>query len=205
VAYSTQHMAVELLNNTWNQSHKGRDVGAQEHWVPMLAKGGIFASTIVTHSIPRSHFLVLPNPETHPTSKFSKGVHRTHGWIQRYMRLIWLAFWMGHLFVALNWWHNRSNWLVINTWWFFCHPNDIWVSCLCKKLTTSTILYNHECYPQSYDTLDFVGRVGKFGGGIWLWGVDQLVLWIFYNEKLIRQYIMLRVTTLETWHNQHWH
>ena len=39
--------------------------------------------------------------------------------------------------------------------------------------------------------LIFVCKVGKLGGnnldklqgGMWLWGADQLVLWLFYDEK----------------------
>ena len=31
--------------------------------------------------------------------------------------------------------------------------------------------------------LNFVPDVGKLGGNMWLRGVDQLTLWIFYNEK----------------------
>ena len=41
---------------------------------------------------------------------------------------------------------------------------------------------------------------------MWLWGVDQLVLWVFYTgKKTIQQHFILHVTTLETWHNQYWH
>ena len=29
----------------------------------------------------------------------------------------------------------------------------------------------------------FVLKVSKEGGGMWLLGADQLVLWAFYNEK----------------------
>ena len=28
-----------------------------------------------------------------------------------------------------------------------------------------------------------MGKVGKLGGNMWLWGVDQLVLWEIYTEK----------------------
>ena len=124
--------------------------------------------------------------------------------------------------IALNGW-------VSNTWWFSCHLDDIWVSHLHKHYTTTTIfhnhecgvgrfgflsqkiyiiyiyIYNHECYPLSYDTLDFVGEVGKLGGIMCLWGVDQLALWVFYIEKPIRQHVILPMTTLKTWHNQYWH
>jgi hypothetical protein len=33
--------------------------------------------------------------------------------------------------------------------------------------------------------LNFVGDVGKLRGGLCLWGADQLVLWLFYNEFVI--------------------
>ena len=52
--------------------------------------------------------------------------------------------------------------------------------------------------------LIFVFEVGKLGGNIWLGGANQLVLWIFYNEKTIRQHFILQVTTLETWQHQYW-
>ena len=32
-------------------------------------------------------------------------------------------------------------------------------------------------------TLIFVPEVGKLGGGMWLWGANQLVLWVFYYER----------------------
>jgi hypothetical protein len=61
--------------------------------------------------------------------------------------------------------------------------------------------------------LIFVGKVvktrgnnlGKLGGSMWLWGANQLVLWVSYNEKLAQQHFILLVTTLETWHNQYSH
>ena len=33
--------------------------------------------------------------------------------------------------------------------------------------------------------LIFVGEVGILGGNMWLWGADQLVSWVLYNEKSI--------------------
>ena len=48
-------------------------------------------------------------------------------------------------------------------------------------------------------------NLGKLGGGMWLWGADQLVMWEFIDEKPIRQQFILHMTTLETWHNQYWH
>ena len=49
--------------------------------------------------------------------------------------------------------------------------------------------------------LIFLHEVGKLGGNMWVWGANQLVLWVFYNEKTIRQHFILHVTTLETWQN----
>ena len=54
--------------------------------------------------------------------------------------------------------------------------------------------------------LIFVGEVGKLegnnldilGSNMWLGGVDQLVLWVSYNENPIRQHFILHVTILET-------
>ena len=46
--------------------------------------------------------------------------------------------------------------------------------------------------------LIFMSEVGKLGGGMWLWGAYQLVLWVFYNGKLIQQQFLLPMTTLET-------
>jgi hypothetical protein len=59
--------------------------------------------------------------------------------------------------------------------------------------------------------LIFLGEVGKLGGnnfselggGMWLWGAGQLVLWVFYNKKPIRQHSILSMTTLETQHIQY--
>ena len=44
----------------------------------------------------------------------------------------------------------------------------------------------------------FVPDVGKLGGGMWLRGANQLVMWVLCNEKTIRQHFTLHVTTLET-------
>ena len=54
--------------------------------------------------------------------------------------------------------------------------------------------------------LIFVSKVGKFKGnnlgklegGMWLRGVDQLVQWVFYDEKAIWQHFIFHVITLET-------
>ena len=54
--------------------------------------------------------------------------------------------------------------------------------------------------------LIFVGEVDKLGGGnlgklesgMWLRGAKQLVLWVFYDEKLVQQHFIFPVTTLET-------
>ena len=43
-----------------------------------------------------------------------------------------------------------------------------------------------------------VRNLGKLGGGMWLQGANQLVLWVFYNEKIIQEHFILHVTTLET-------
>jgi hypothetical protein len=53
--------------------------------------------------------------------------------------------------------------------------------------------------------LIFVGEVGELGGNMWLQGADQLVSWVFYNEKPIQQHLILPGTTLKTWHIQYWH
>ena len=67
------------------------------------------------------------------------------------------------------------------------------------------MLYNEECYPTNYDTLDFCAwgvhiRTRKLGQ-IRKWHVVarcRLVLWVFYNEKTIQQHFILHVTILET-------
>ena len=41
-------------------------------------------------------------------------------------------------------------------------------------------------------------NLGKLGGAMWLWGVHQLVLWIFCSKKPVRQHFILPVATLET-------
>ena len=44
--------------------------------------------------------------------------------------------------------------------------DDIWFNNhLYKSQTTHTILHHEEFYSSSYDTLDFVPKVGKLGGG----------------------------------------
>ena len=53
--------------------------------------------------------------------------------------------------------------------------------------------------------LIFVGKVGQLGGGMWLWGVDQLVSYVFYNKKSIRQHFILPFTTSKTWYSHYWH
>ena len=67
-----------------------------------------------------------------------------------------------------------------------------------KVKSTPTILHIEECYPLSYDTVDNAPEVGKLEGDTWMWGANQLVLWVFYNDKIIWQYFVLYVTTLET-------
>jgi hypothetical protein len=44
-------------------------------------------------------------------------------------------------------------------------------------------------------------NLGKLRGGMWLQGANQLVLWEFYNEKIVQQQFIVHATTLETWHN----
>ena len=57
---------------------------------------------------------------------------------------------------------------------------------------------------QAMTQLIFVGKVGKLGGDMWLWGADQLVSHVFHNKKLVQQHFILLVTTLETRHNHYW-
>ena len=46
--------------------------------------------------------------------------------------------------------------------------------------------------------LDFVPKVGKLGGNMWLRGADQLVLWVFYNERKKSAIIYLTCDHLDT-------
>ena len=52
---------------------------------------------------------------------------------------------------------------VSNTWRFSHRPDVIWVSHFRKSQTTPTILHNQECYPPSYDTLEFCAPSGQSG------------------------------------------
>ena len=36
-------------------------------------------------------------------------------------------------------------------------------------------------------------EVCELRGNMWLWGVDQLVLWVSYNRKSIQQHFMLHI------------
>ena len=94
-------------------------------------------------------------------------------------------------------------WCVSNTWWFSRRIDDILVSHLCKSQTTPTILIMRSVIHRAMTRLVFVPKVGKLGCGMWLWGADQLELWVFYNEIIIWQNFILHATTLETWHNQY--
>ena len=67
------------------------------------------------------------------------------------------------------------------TRWFNCQHCDIWVGHLHKNQTTPII--KSVVHQQTTTHLIFVGKVGKLGGNMWLWGVDQLVLWEIYTEK----------------------
>jgi hypothetical protein len=59
-------------------------------------------------------------------------------------------------------------------WWYFglvkvqLHPPSSIMMSAIHQVMTQLIL---------------VSEVDKLGGGMWLWGADQLVLWAFYNEK----------------------
>jgi hypothetical protein len=59
---------------------KVRSIGTQRCWVPIAAEG-VFSpchrlSTIVMLPILWTDFHVPSNPDSHPTSKFGKSVHR---------------------------------------------------------------------------------------------------------------------------------
>ena len=43
---------------------------------------------------------------------------------------------------------------------------------------------------QAMTRLIFVGKVGKLRGCMWLWGANQLVLWVLYNENPIQQHFI---------------
>jgi hypothetical protein len=53
-------------------------------------------------------------------------------------------------------------------------------------------------------SLIFADMVSKLGSDMWLWGANQLVLWVFYNKMAIWWHFSSHVTTLETWRNQYW-
>ena len=88
---------------------------------------------------------------------------------------------------------------------FSHYLDDIWVSHLHENQTTLTIFHIMSATHGAKTCLIFVGNLCKLGGNMWLWGDDQFVLWVLYNEKLVRQYFILHVATLESWHNQYSH
>ena len=90
-----------------------------------------------------------------------------------------------------------------NTWWFSRHLDDIWVSHLAKVKLHSPSSIIRSAINRAMTCLIFVE-----GGQIRRWHgckVPTNLLWILYNENLIRQHFILPVTTLETWHDQYWH
>ena len=105
-------------------------------------------------------------------------------------QLIWLL--IGDTFVLIRW--------VSNLWWFsHCH-DDIWIRHFCKSQTTPIPL--RVLSTELWHTWFLCLRWANLGGNMWVWGANQLVVWIFYNEKIIWQHFILHVTTLETWNNQ---
>ena len=40
---------------------------------------------------------------------------------------------------------------------------------------------------QAMTHLILMGKVGKLKSNMWLWGADQLVLWVYYNEQPVQQ------------------
>jgi len=60
--------------------------------------------------------------------------------------------------------------------------DDTWVGHLYKNQTAPTILHEQECYPLSYDTLDFCAGGGQIRRHHVVASVDQLVLWVFYHK-----------------------
>ena len=64
---------------------------------------------------------------------------------------------------------------VSNRWCFSCHLDDIFISHFAKvKLhPLPSVMRSVIHWVMAY--LIFVLKVGKWGGGMWLWGVDQLV------------------------------
>ena len=81
-------------------------------------------------------------------------VHEANSVSFLFIHLFWFLIYS--IFVLILW--------VSSTWWFSQHIDDCWVSHLCKHLTTPTILHDEECYPPSYDTLNFCGRGTKIRG-----------------------------------------
>ena len=82
----------------------------------------------------------------------------------------------------------------------------IWVCHLRNSQTTSTILHNEECYPLSYDTLDFLCL--RWANQKVARGCEVLTNLYCENSlkiKTIQPHFILHGTALETRHNQHWH
>ena len=99
------------------------------------------------------------------------------------MRLIrlasstWHSFWLliGGI-VVLIWW-------VSVTWWFSRHDDDIWLVTFAKDKLHPPSFISWSDIHRVMTRFIFVCEVGRLGGIMWLWGADQLVLWIFNNEK----------------------
>ena len=83
-------------------------------------------------------------------------------------------------------------WWVSNTCWFSRCMDDNCFSHLHKSQTTLTILQTEECHLPSYDTLDFVPKVGNLGGAMWLWGAGQLLC----HTRMANSALKCRITIL---------
>ena len=92
-----------------------------------------------------------------------------------------------------------------NTWWFNCRIDDIGLVIFAKVKLHPSMPKMRSVVHRAMTCLIVVPEVGKLGGCMWLWVANQLVLWVFYNGKTLRQHFILLMTTLETWHNQYWH
>ena len=126
--------------------------------------------------------------------------------VPRWMRLVWLVSWTIHLFLAHNRQYSRSNSMSE----YF--GSDLAVTFMMFGYVTFVTIKLHppssvvrSAIHQAMTHLIFVAKPGKLGGGMWLWGADELVLRELCNEKPILQHFILHVTILETWHNQYWH
>ena len=166
-------------------------------WLLDLSNGNrLIWSTIMNHS--NHYFQILELELTCHCHKRSNNI--------RYMRIIRLGSLLGHLFLGFE---STVQSLQFGGW--VIH-GDLATTLMIFGLVTFVKVKPHppssiiKCaIHQALTLLIFVQEVGKLRCDMRLWGANQLVFWVFYNEKSIWQHFILHVTTLVTCHNHYWH